>query len=480
MKFIVLGAGLSGLTGAVALRRHGHEVTLVEKESAVGGLARSYGVDGYVFDYGPHFLFGQRVYDLVRNEFPEIELKRVNSTNEKMFFQQRYFDFPFNPKSILLHMEKQRVPGVLFELFLKNIFRGPNTNELQSVEDWVVQAVGRRIYDYVSLGGYVQKLYGLSPTEISHEWGIQKLKFLTRWHDASFMKLVAKSLSEEREVKNRVVYYPMAGGIDHIPLRMLETYLRLGGEILLNSEAVSIQHRRDGVSLELRRNGGRHRLDGDFLISTIPITQLVSMVSPKLPEKARRKVASLRYRTLLLLYLFVRREWALKHQCIYFTEDPFLFRRITEFKHLDESMTPPGRSSLCVEITCFDNDEVYHREKEELLQVVVTQLERGGYLKGDDLEGHHFLQVPFAYPVYEIQYGGILEEILSRLSRYRNVISIGRQGLFFYNAMNSSIVWSHELSRRLSVSGRNEWGKIIEETYQDRIAKYRLETNGGP
>ena len=167
MKFIILGAGLSGLTCATTLKKHGHDVCVVEKESEVGGLARSYKIDGHTFDYGPHFLFGEKVYEIICEQFPEIDLKRVDSTKEKMYFREKYFNFPFDPKNIILNMENGKLPGVLCDLIMKRVFGRASSCQSQSVEDWVIQAVGRRIYDYVSLGGYIEKLYGLPPTEIS-------------------------------------------------------------------------------------------------------------------------------------------------------------------------------------------------------------------------------------------------------------------------------------------------------------------------
>jgi len=58
MKIAVLGAGLSGLACALALQEGGHDVTVYEKESQPGGLARSVVKDGFVFD-----LHGGHVYN---------------------------------------------------------------------------------------------------------------------------------------------------------------------------------------------------------------------------------------------------------------------------------------------------------------------------------------------------------------------------------------------------------------------------------
>jgi len=51
---IVIGSGISGLLSALALSREGKKVVILEKESHIGGVCRSYDVDGYRVDTGPH------------------------------------------------------------------------------------------------------------------------------------------------------------------------------------------------------------------------------------------------------------------------------------------------------------------------------------------------------------------------------------------------------------------------------------------
>jgi phytoene dehydrogenase-like protein len=53
---IVIGSGISGLLSALALSREGKKVTILEKESYIGGVCRSYDVKGYRVDTGPHII----------------------------------------------------------------------------------------------------------------------------------------------------------------------------------------------------------------------------------------------------------------------------------------------------------------------------------------------------------------------------------------------------------------------------------------
>jgi all-trans-retinol 13,14-reductase len=53
---IVVGAGISGLLSALALSKEGKKVLILEKENYVGGVCRSYEVEGYTVDTGPHII----------------------------------------------------------------------------------------------------------------------------------------------------------------------------------------------------------------------------------------------------------------------------------------------------------------------------------------------------------------------------------------------------------------------------------------
>ena len=79
-KVVVIGAGFAGLSAASHLAQKGYAVTLLEKNSMVGGRCRKFEVDGYTFDMGPswywmpeifenHFAaFGKKVEDYYNNK----------------------------------------------------------------------------------------------------------------------------------------------------------------------------------------------------------------------------------------------------------------------------------------------------------------------------------------------------------------------------------------------------------------------------
>lgn len=55
---IVVGAGISGILAALALAKEGKKTLVIEKSDVLGGNCRTYEIDGYKIDTGPHAITG--------------------------------------------------------------------------------------------------------------------------------------------------------------------------------------------------------------------------------------------------------------------------------------------------------------------------------------------------------------------------------------------------------------------------------------
>jgi len=60
---IIIGAGIGGLASACMLAKKGYDVTIVEKNDTVGGRARVFEHDGFVFDMGPSWYMMPEVFE---------------------------------------------------------------------------------------------------------------------------------------------------------------------------------------------------------------------------------------------------------------------------------------------------------------------------------------------------------------------------------------------------------------------------------
>ncbi|XZE52850.1 phytoene desaturase family protein [Planctomycetaceae bacterium SH139] len=82
-KVIVVGAGPGGLAAAMQLSRAGADVTVLEKQSFVGGRTSAIEHEGYRFDTGPTFFLYPRVLDEIfqsvgRNLQEEVPMERLD------------------------------------------------------------------------------------------------------------------------------------------------------------------------------------------------------------------------------------------------------------------------------------------------------------------------------------------------------------------------------------------------------------------
>ena len=53
MNSVVIGSGFGGIAAALRLKAKGHEVTLIEKHPDLGGRARVFKKNGFIYDGGP-------------------------------------------------------------------------------------------------------------------------------------------------------------------------------------------------------------------------------------------------------------------------------------------------------------------------------------------------------------------------------------------------------------------------------------------
>ena len=62
-KIIIIGSGFSSISASCYLAKAGYEVTILEKNSSVGGRARLLNKDGFKFDIGPTWYWMPDVFE---------------------------------------------------------------------------------------------------------------------------------------------------------------------------------------------------------------------------------------------------------------------------------------------------------------------------------------------------------------------------------------------------------------------------------
>ena len=113
-KTHVIGSGFAGLSSAISLAHQGHEVTVLEKNAALGGRARVFSKDGFTFDMGPSWYWMPDVFDSFFERFGKktsdyYELVRLNPSY-RVYFQEEAVDIPSNLED-LYSLFEEKEPG---------------------------------------------------------------------------------------------------------------------------------------------------------------------------------------------------------------------------------------------------------------------------------------------------------------------------------------------------------------------------------
>ena len=98
-KATILGAGISGLSAASFLAQSGWDVTIVEKNPTIGGRARQFSHEGFVFDMGPRWYWMPDVFEQFYQKFGYTssdfyELKRLDPSYRVYWPDQTHSDIP--------------------------------------------------------------------------------------------------------------------------------------------------------------------------------------------------------------------------------------------------------------------------------------------------------------------------------------------------------------------------------------------------
>lgn len=113
-KIIIIGSGFSSLASACYLAAAGYDVTIVEKNSTIGGRARKLEKDGFTFDMGPTWYWMPDVFERFFGDFNKkssdyYALKKL-SPGYKVFFEDSAITIPDNLEGIYNVFEAEE-PG---------------------------------------------------------------------------------------------------------------------------------------------------------------------------------------------------------------------------------------------------------------------------------------------------------------------------------------------------------------------------------
>ena len=513
---VIIGGGPAGLTAAWELVKDGgseqYDVTVLEATREFGGISRTVKHDGNRMDIGGHRFFSKddRIMDWWKDVLPlqgapsyddkklhrehdmepggpdpEIEDKVMLKRHRvsRIYWNRHFLDYPISLSANTLKAMGFKLTMVAGFSYLKSmVHKLPETN----LENFYINRFGRKLYS-MFFEGYTEKLWGRHPSEISADWGAQRVKGLSIMGvlKNAFQKLLPKK-RDNSEVETSLIeefWYPKLG-----PGQLWETAAaeveKMGGEIRKGCKVTRL-HTADGrvQSLSYVQNGEEHTIEGDVFISSMPVKDLVGGMND-VPEDMSKIAAGLPYRDFVTVGLLVdklnlKNETKLKTlnnivpDCWIYVQDVGVkLGRIQVFNNWSPYLVsdPDHKVWIGLEYFCSEGDKYWNMSEEEWVQFGISELVKMGVITSEkDVLDSHRERVKKAYPAYFDTYDH-MDDLIKYLDTFENLYCVGRNGQHRYNNMDHSMATSFETVDNI-LSGRkdkkNIWSVNTEKEYHE-------------
>lgn len=128
--------------------------------------------------------------------------------------------------------------------------------------------------------------------------------------------------------------------------------------------------------------------------------------------------------------------------------------RIQEPKRRSESMAPTGRTSIMLEVPCDEGDGTWASTTSDLHARMTRELASLNR-PIDDALGSFSVKVAHGYPIYHLDYDKDRRLLLEYLTRWSNVRTAGRQGLFRYVFMDAAMQMGVVAAEQMMMGARD-------------------------
>ncbi|MBI4468660.1 MAG: protoporphyrinogen oxidase [Acidobacteria bacterium] len=285
-RIVVIGAGISGLTCAYRLVEKGLDVLLLELQDWPGGVIRTDGKDGFLFEQGPNsFRSTPEFIRLIEELQLSDELVTASpSAPRYIYFAGTLMQVPMNPVAFLgtrLIGPRDKL-GILLEPFAP---KPPGREE--TVAEFFERRFGRQVLDRL-VQPFVSGVYAGDASRLSLQASFPMLAELERQY-GSVLGGLLKSLRKARKPAFKPQLCSFRRGLSSLPERLAE---RLGQRTMLSREVTGLHYSLTSVSapltIEVTHAGQVESIEADAVVIATPAHVSARLLRPLSKELADR------------------------------------------------------------------------------------------------------------------------------------------------------------------------------------------------
>lgn len=517
---VIIGGGPAGLTAAYELLKHTDIVPIVlEKDDILGGIARTVNYKGNRIDIGGHRFFSKsdKVMDwwlmhmpidenarkeglvlTYQNQQTKVDLSQkksekaqsaeevmlVRNRKSRIYFLRRFFNYP-----IQLNVDTIKGLGIyrMFKIGMSYTSQMlfPK-KKVKNLEDFFISRFGKQLY-LTFFKDYTEKVWGVACKDISAEWGKQRIKGLSvskaLLHFFKSMFPQKESNIRQKKVETSLIeqfLYPKYGP-GQLWEKVAADVKQMGGQVILNAAVAKIHcngQKVNGVSYQ-KADGTESTLATDYVFSTMPVKHLIRSLQTQVPTKVKQISEALVYRDFITVGLLLNdlkvksddpKHPLIKDNWIYIQEPDVKVGRLQIFNNWSPYMVESSdKVWVGLEYFCFQEDELWQMEKEELIELAKAELTKIDLIESKSVLDATVIKMPKTYPAYFGAYQDF-DQIRAFTDRFENLFLVGRNGMHKYNNQDHSMLTAMQAVENIKNKVKdksNIWDINTEQSYHE-------------
>lgn len=415
---LIIGGGISGLT----LANYITDYLIVEKDSSLGGYARTHYVDDYIWDYAGHFFHFKT--DEFKSKFINSMDKNdyiVKNKNTYIYFEDKLIDYPFQMN--IHELSKDKFIDCLYDLFNKQE-KEVYTNFL----DMLYGKFGISITE-MFLKPYNEKLYATDLTKLDKDAMGRFFPY------ANISEIINNMKNHSNTSYNNTFMYPKKGA--QVIVNKLCEKVDMN-KVMLNTSVTSIDLNKKEVMLSTGEI-----ISYNNLINTIPFNKFLSLLNI---QEYTNFSNELSYNKVLVFNLgFDKKSTYNNTDWIYFPDKNINFYRAGFY----DNILSTDKLSMYIEIGYSKESIIDESTINKELSLTLDNLKKCKIIDNTfKLVKYESIIMDPAYVHIDKLHDKKVKQIINDLET-KNVYSVGRYGSWTYSSMEDAMLQSKELVEKL-------------------------------
>ena len=512
---LIIGAGPAGLTAAYFLLKQTNiHPIIVEQESFIGGISATQDYKNNKMDMGGHRFFSksQKVMDwwteilplqgapskddiLLGREIPLSSKKNAPDPEKedkvmlerqrfsRIYYLRRFFDYPVSLSfNTIWGLGPIKMTKICLSYAKVLIHKRPEN----SLEDFFINRFGKELY-LTFFKDYTEKLWGIRCSDISAEWGAQRVKGISIRKILADMIISILGTKNKKNTETSLIdsfIYPKYGP-GHLWQEVANQIRNMGGEIHLCTQAKELKIKDTHVTevVVTDKNGQNKLIQADYVLSTMPVKELIEKMGEAVPSNVKKVASGLLYRDFRTIGLLLK-DLKLKNKTkyrtinniihdtwIYVQEKGVSLGRVQIFNNWSPYLVNDFEHTVWIglEYFCQEGDRLWEMSDDDFIQLGIKEASKIGLIDKESVLDACSFKVPKAYPAYFGSYSSF-DVIKDYVNKFDNLFLMGRNGMHRYNNMDHSVLTAMSVVDNIKnniTNKENIWSINTEKEYHE-------------